>query len=222
MDPRLQSNLDRDQAAISQEEAAMEAAIETRALDLHTAIPGTVKSFDASSQTCTAQPGIQRIFRDSGPTDLPLLVDVPVQFPRGGDYVLTFPVKAGDECLLVFSERAIDSWYEKGGSQPPVEYRTHDLSDACAIMGISSKPSKVDNFSTSAVELRRLDGGAKVSVSGQDIIATSSTGKVLLNAPPGATTLLNGVVIGGDPCPILGATHGALGCGAARVLAGKL
>lgn len=222
MDAKLQDQMDRDQAAVAQQEAFVDAALEAQRLDMHTAIPGTVVSFDASTQTCKAQPGIKRVFRELGPVDLPQLVDVPVQFPRGGDYVLTFPVANGDECLLVFSERCIDSWYQSGGSQVPTEYRTHDLSDACAVMGISSKPHVVSGFSTSAVELRRLDGAAKVSIEGQDILATSNTGKVLLNAPPGANQLLNGVVVAGDPCPILGTTLGSLGCGAARVFAGKV
>ena len=221
MDPKLQSDISRDVAAVAEQAGLLDAAIESRVLDIHTAMPGTVISFDATAQTCRAQPAIQRVFRETGPVDLPEVVDLPVQFPRGGDYVLTFPVKAGDECLLIFSERCIDGWFAKGGSQPPSEYRTHDLSDACAIMGISSTPKKVSGFSTSAVELRRLDGAAKVSIEGQNIIATSTTGNVLLNAPPGANALLNGVVVSGDPCPILGLTLGALGCGASRVFAGK-
>jgi hypothetical protein len=241
MDPKLQSKLDQDRAAIGQDEAFVNAAIEAQVLDIHTAIPGSIVSFDPATQTCEAQPGIQRIFRELGPVDLPRLVDVPVQFPRGGDFVLTFPVKAGDECLLIFSERAIDGWYAKGGSQPPSEYRTHDLSDACAVLGISSKPRAVPAFSTNAVELRRYDGTAKVSIDGGkninvtttgsgnitcetqagDIACKPGLGRVLLNAPQGANPFQNGVVISMDPCPILGKTHAEIGCGAARVLAGK-
>ena len=57
--------------------------------------------------------------------------------------MLTFPVKPGDECLLVFNERCIDGWWQSGGSSEPLDYRQHDLSDAVAIMGISSLPQVV-------------------------------------------------------------------------------
>ncbi|MFW8450019.1 Gp138 family membrane-puncturing spike protein, partial [Klebsiella pneumoniae] len=62
--------------------------------------------------------------------NLPLLVDVPVVFPRGGGCTLTFPVKPGDECLVIFADRCIDFWWQSGGIQEPVDERMHDLSDA--------------------------------------------------------------------------------------------
>jgi hypothetical protein len=89
--------------------------------------------------------------------NLPLCVDVPVAFPGGGDFFLTFPVKAGDECILMFSERAIDNWYDKGSTQSPSEYRLHDLSDGIAIVGLNSQPHKLANLQTTGAELRTRD-----------------------------------------------------------------
>ena len=81
---------------------------------LRVAMPGIIQSFDPSTVTCTVQPAIygQKVSDDGKAASeaIPILPDVPVVFPRGGGCTLTFPVKPGDECLLVFSDRCIDFW----------------------------------------------------------------------------------------------------------------
>lgn len=140
-------------------------AIEERLKDVHTCCPGIIRSFNAATQTAVVQPAIKRIWVDDGPLDLPQCLDVPVQFPRGGGFVLTFPVAPGDECLLVFSERAIDNWFTNGDTQEPSEYRLHDLSDAFAVLGFSSAPNVPSGGSlTSGAELRTLDGTTVVRI----------------------------------------------------------
>ncbi len=148
------SKLQRDaQQAASAEEAAS-AQIEGRLKDLHTMMPGIIVSFDPDKQTAVVQPAIKRIFTEKGAVNLPVCVDVPVAFPGGGDFFLTFPVKAGDECILGFSERAIDNWYASGGAQAPAEYRLHDLSDGIAQVGLNSQPKKLDALQMTGAELR--------------------------------------------------------------------
>ena len=85
------------------------------------------------------------------------MLDVPVMFPRGGGYVLTFPVQKDDECLVVFSDMCIDAWFSLGGIQNQIEKRRHDLSDAIAILGLWSQPKKLEDFSEKHVELRNED-----------------------------------------------------------------
>lgn len=228
-----QTDRERDEAAVNDPAAVLAAHIEEHALDLHTCLPGRIVSFNETDQTAKVQPGIQRIFAQQGPVNLPELVDVPVCFPGGGPFVLTFPVTTGDECILLFSERAIDFWWQNGGVQLPAEYRTHDLSDAFAFVGVNSKPRKLSGVSTSDVQLRARDGSAFVSITPGgtinvtakpttgDIIETSgAAGTIKMNSAIG-TPLLEGVVIAADPCPILGLALGMLGSGCARVLAGK-
>lgn len=125
--------------------------IDSTLMNLHTSMPAIIMSYDANTRTVTAQPAIQRVFTDgeglSGPMNLPPCVDVPVIFPGGGGYEITFPVKEGDECLLLFSERCIDSWFVSGEPNVPADYRQHDLSDAIAIVGLKSlnKATPTDN-----------------------------------------------------------------------------
>ncbi len=144
----------RDQQLTATPEEAHAAQIEGRLKDLHTCLPGIIASFDPDTQTASVQPAIQRIFTEKGAVNLPLCVDVPVAFPGGGDFFLTFPVKSGDECILMFSERAIDNWHASGGTQTPAEYRLHDLSDGIAIVGLNSQPHKLAALQMTGAELR--------------------------------------------------------------------
>lgn len=136
---------------------AIKQYIETRLLDLHTCLPGRVISFDPVKQTAEVQPCVQRIFIESGPVNLPPVVDVPVAFPGGGGFFLTFCPAAGDECILHFSERAIDFWYQHGGIQLPSEYCMHELGDAFADVGVNSQPNVLANLCTTGAELRTRD-----------------------------------------------------------------
>lgn len=163
-------------------EVAMGTALDTRIKRLHTALPGRIVAFDAARQVASVQPMIEQQLMDGSRQPLPMLPDVPVQFPRGGGFVLTFPVKPGDECLLVFNERCIDGWWHSGASSEPLDYRQHDLSDAVAVMGISSLPQVVPAFATDAVELRRLDGSAYVRLDEGGTL-TLDGAKVLIKCP---------------------------------------
>ena len=87
-------------------ESTVRTALTGAQAGIWTALPGIVQSFDASAVTAVVQPAIKAmVTRPDGEKQaakLPLLLDCPVVFPRGGGCTLTFPVKAGDECLVVF------------------------------------------------------------------------------------------------------------------------
>ncbi|SAI96087.1 Gp138 family membrane-puncturing spike protein [Klebsiella aerogenes] len=157
---------------------------------IRVALPGIIQSFDPDSVTAVVQPAIRYVERDNdGATetqDYPLLTDVPVIFPRGGGCTLTFPVKEGDECLVIFGDRCIDFWWQSGGIQEPVDDRMHDLSDAFCIVGPQSQAKKISGISTSSVELRSDDGGTKLSLN-------PSSGEINGTAPGGFN--LNGLKI---------------------------
>lgn len=148
---------ERDNELAATPEAAFAAQIEGRLKNLHTCLPGIIDSFDPDTQTASVQPAIKRIFTEQGPVALPVCVDVPVAFPGGGDFFLTFPVQRGDECILFFSERCIDFWFANGGVQLPAEYRLHDLSDAFAQVGVNSQPNKLAALQMDGAELRTRD-----------------------------------------------------------------
>lgn len=126
-------------------------------MGIHTSLPGQVVTFDQSKNTVSVMPMINQVLKNGEAAELPVLVDVPVQFPRGGDFVLTFPISPGDEGLLVFNERCIDGWWATGGKSIPLDYRMHDYSDAIFIAGISSLPKVITNVFMGGVSMRTLD-----------------------------------------------------------------
>ena len=142
-------------------------AAEGQQAKIWTALPGVIASFDAAAMTCTVQPAISgtRLKLDGSGVDVKMavLLDCPVCFPGGGGATLTFPLKAGDECLVVFSSRCIDSWWQLGGVQGQAEMRMHDLSDGFVIPGPRSQPRKF-NVSDNAVQLRTDDSAAYVEI----------------------------------------------------------
>ncbi|MBF0032739.1 phage baseplate protein [Citrobacter freundii] len=182
--------------------------------NVRTSLPGIIQSFDPDTVTCTVMIGVKAATpapfespESAQSVDYPLLMDVPVVFPRGGGVTLTFPVKEGDECLVVFSSRCIDFWWQSGGIQERADKRVHDLSDAFVIPGPQSQVKKISGISTSAAQLRTDDGAAFVEVAtGGDITATT-TGNVTINAP---TITLNGdVTINGNLSQGMGASGGS-------------
>lgn len=164
--------------------------VDSRLKDLHTALPGIIETFDAAKQLATIQPAIRRIFvtRDGEqeilvPSDLPILINVPVIFPRGGGFSLTFPVAKGDECLLVFCERSIDNWHETGNVKVPGARRFHSLSDATAFVGLSSLPNKVPNYDNTNVQLKRDDGTVEFTLLTNGTAKLKADTKVTVDTP---------------------------------------
>ena len=135
------------------EEECLRRAIENKLDNLRVAMPGRIADFNAEKQTATVQPLIKEYVGGKWES-LPLLMDVPCFFPRAGGYCLTFPVKLGDECLIIFNDMCLDAWWQSGGEQTQLETRRHDLSDAMCLLGITSVPRAVKDYSTDSLMLR--------------------------------------------------------------------
>lgn len=157
--------MDRRERLGDQEEQAR-LAMDSRLAGLWTALPGIIQSFDSSALTCTVQLAISGKVRNQDGTtsvqQLPLLQDCPVVFPGGGGCILTFPLAAGDECLVVFASRCIDSWWQQGGVKGQAELRMHDLSDGFVIPGPRSQPRKTT--AAGKTQLRTDDGATLVEI----------------------------------------------------------
>lgn len=158
--------------------------------ELHTSTPGIIESFDAEKQLATVQPAIKRVFvtREGNkeilsPSELPLLINVPIIFPRGGGFSLTFPVKKGDECLLTFCERSIDNWHKTGKIEIPGAKRFHSLSDATAFVGLSSLINKVPNYDSTNTQLKSDDSKVEITLLTNGTINIKANTKVTVDAP---------------------------------------
>lgn len=185
------------QSQIGGEQQSAQAIADSVSTQMRVAMPGIIQSFDPAAVTCTVLVALRGVVGDDS-RELKPLVDVPVVFPRGGGCTLTFPVKAGDECLLIFADRCIDFWWQSGGVQETVDPRQHDLSDAFAIVGPMSQAQKISGISTSAAQLRTDDGAAFVEVAAGGNIALQTEGTLTAKAQGGTTITSPTITLNGN------------------------
>jgi hypothetical protein len=162
-------------------------------LGIHTSMPGIIESFDSATNLVSVKPAIKMKIAKPGETvsflDLPVIRNVPIclaQSKQAGLYI-TVPIKTGDECLLVFSERSIDNFVKSGGVSFPAEGnkqvspRHHDITDAICIPGVFTVPTALSSWNQDAIEVRNTAGTVKLSISSSKVTITGDlevTGKV--------------------------------------------
>jgi len=191
------------------EEEIFRNALQAFVAGVWTALPGIIQSYDAAKVTVVVQPATRGVVQTKSgalnQVDLPLLVDVPVVFPHGGNCTLTFPLEKGDECLVVFSSRCMDEWWQSGNVQLPQDPRMHDLSDGFAIPGPFSQAAltAIAARSTTTVQLRSDDGSTYVELdpAGQ-VVNVVAPGGMSITSPmitiTGDVALNGGLVATGD------------------------
>lgn len=174
------------------------AAFEGLQSSLWTSIPGIIQAFDPAAMTCTVQPSIKVKIQKPDYSEewvkLPLLIHVPVVFPNAGGCHITFPVKKGDEVLVVFASRCIDAWWQSGGDEnQQVEFRMHDLSDGFALPGPRSQPRVISAISTTEMQIRSDDGQAIIAIdpATHDVKVTTSS-KLIINTTSDVVTTVGG------------------------------
>lgn len=142
-----------------------EAVVEAAGEQIRSAIPGVFASVASDLSTASVQPAVSRAGGESDPA----IPDVPVLFPQFSGGQITWPIAAGDPCLLVFGDRSLDEWQRAGGARSvdPTDPRTHDLTDAVAIPlgmgGAASGRSGDISLRLGTAELR-LQSGNKVAL----------------------------------------------------------
>lgn len=132
--------------------------------------PGKIVSFNPIKQTATVkimrEQFNNKLYSMYTEYDFPVLQDVVVQFPQGGDYFLTFPVNVGDNCLLDFCDKGIDHWKYEGaekigkfssGVPKPDYFRAYNINDAVAMVGYNPIPQAIPNFHATGTELRNIE-----------------------------------------------------------------
>lgn len=149
--------------------------------ELRVAMPAIVVDFDVNKQTVSCRLAVRELLTQEGQlkfVDFPVLKEVPVVMPRGGGYAMTFPIKAGDECMVIFQDMCMDSWWFRGGIQNRSDLRRHDLSDAIAIFSPWSQPNVIPSYNNEGVELRSLDGSKTIVIDDEKIEATNGQTKI--------------------------------------------
>lgn len=182
-------------------DAVIQKGIDSALADMHVAMPAVIETYDPVTQKASLQPLVQRTFEDGTVQRWPVVNNVPIQFPRGGGFAMTFPIKPGDKALLVFSDRSLDEWLSSGAEIEPKDPRKHDESDAFAIPGIhsfapgdpvaSALPNKV-SFGAENGSIQFQFGQGNVAIGNKavellDVIiqALEQLAKATAGAPPG-------------------------------------
>jgi hypothetical protein len=179
-----------------------------------TGMPARVESYDPTTQRCSVQPLVQRVYDDASGNRVaerhPVVSDVPVCFPGAGSWRLTFPIASGDTVWLMFSQASLDLWLQRGGEVDPEDPRRHHLSDAVAYPGLrpfshalgdASPSSMVLGNGTVQVEITDTE----VQAGGTDALALAGDLAALYNAIAGAA-----VVAGDGGAAFKAAVLGAL------------
>lgn len=146
---------------------AVTRAIDIRLAALFSSRVAVVQKYDAANQFVDVQPQLKETYEDAtgepSVASLPVITNVPVYFPGGGDFMMTMPLQQGDEVLLVFSDRSMDLWKENGGEVDPVALQRHALTDAVAFVGVRSKPNRLQEVDTSRAVFGKT-GGVRIAV----------------------------------------------------------
>src|ERR1700743_1822688 len=88
---------------------------------------GTIQTFDPELQTAQATINYTKTFlqvdsignTNIATPDYPVLIDCPCIVLGGGGGYLSFPIEAGDECLILFNDRDMSNWYGTGSTSSP-------------------------------------------------------------------------------------------------------
>ena len=179
---------------LNDQEEAMRLMLDARQSQMWTAIPGFVTAVNLNTGTCSVQPTVQSVIVDDQGEEktinLPVLINVPIMFPSGGGFSITFPLAVNDEVLVVFSSRCIDGWWQLGGVQVPLEARMHDLSDGFAFPAKMSQPKVLTSVSSSAVQVRNSAGTAYLGITNAGILQLVNSASTMKNILNGMLSLL--------------------------------
>jgi len=146
---------------------AIMAAVKSTISGIHTAIPGIIESYDYTTCKAEVKPSIKRQYVDGSVLSMPIIVNVPVIWPRTKNGSITFPLERGDSILIIFSERSLENWLSKGHDVTPGDRRKFDISDAIAIPGLFSFDEPVKTTSNDKFEIHYNDSSITINSSGQ-------------------------------------------------------
>lgn len=137
--------------------------------DMFGPIPGEIVDYNAAAGTATIKP-LYKPLHNGEPVDMPNLLEVPIQFARGGNSAITHPLPAGTKVQLTPQMRSQENWdTEKDGSAN--DSRSFHLSDMVATLaGGDSLSDPLPNVDPDNTHIRaNADGtyGMKLSPEGK-------------------------------------------------------
>jgi hypothetical protein len=147
-------------------EQVIKEAIERKSASIRVCLPGRVEKFDAEKQLANVKPLIQEVYEDEDESTfssaLPVIPNVPVVFEGTSNFYMTYPIQAGDRCMIVFNDLDYDAWMTNGDDNAPSTSRRHDLTDAVCIMGMRDQGHKISEFDANRPAIGK-QGGPRIT-----------------------------------------------------------
>lgn len=162
-------------------------------LEARTSLPGKISGVNVVNGkliSVDVQLGIQQLATAKDKVNIetlpaPIVPGVPYVIPRSQTtgFSLTVPIVVGDDALLVFADRSIDNWQSTGKVAAPAEPvipRTHDITDAIAVIGITNDMTGIANYDMDRIMMRNADKNVCMSVSNDAAEIKNGDLKILL------------------------------------------
>lgn len=166
-----------DTTGLKSDEDLFRIAINRMLLGVRTITPAIVDSEPKKNGrfwVIDAVPSIRRVVRDDEgkktTKEFPKIPNIPIMSTgsKSQGLSITVPMKVGDECLLLISDRGLDNWQLQEGVQNPPEneeIRHHELIDAVCL----PMAGFVENYNNEYISIQSDDGGTALLIKSGEI-----------------------------------------------------
>ena len=152
--------------------------------NIHVSMIGKIESYNPQTNRASITPVGTMTCPDWQEIPYPTIHNVPIQYPcgNGGKSGVTFPIKQGDTCIIIFADHQIENFLSGEKSD---DMRNHSMNDAYAIPTLfsasvptlKSNPNDVCLFNNGSLVVLNsssmtinLADGTSVSIGGGDLV----------------------------------------------------
>ena len=159
-------NRDTDYANMAQ---SIRFAIRQSLKDLYTCMPGIVESYDAETRRAVVKGTLKMVTTKKEEIEREAIHNVPVVFPSGGGFAMTFPLEQGDPVLLVYSQRGLTNWKKTLGVAAPDVFGFFSEKDAMAIPGFGPTQGELEHMIAIEADGVHIRTTGKLAIEAQDV-----------------------------------------------------
>lgn len=139
---------------------------------------GVVQEFNTETQLASVKIAMKQVVRinEDGTQELreyPLLLECPTFVLSGSNDFISFPISEGDNCLVLFNDRDIDTWLNAGDGGFPTTVRAHDLADAFCLVGVRPLTASIATYLADGIRISH-DVGAIIDLK-DNLIESAAT-----------------------------------------------
>ena len=166
-------------------------------LNVHTGMPGIIQSYNSETRRCSVRPALALVTTHRM-LERAIVHNVPVIFPAGGGYTMTFPLSAGDPVWIAYSQRGIGNFKDDHGLAIPPPEGFFSAHDAVVFPGFGPRTITPVGF---GLVLQNDDGSTKIEIN-EDGIDIVTSGDVAIDGNDvtitGSVNVVGSLSINGD------------------------